>query len=794
MRILTFILSVVLLSTCTTGPGDRETKDIPRPTEAQVAWQDCEVGVLFCLDMPVLAGDYSPNNSSREVFDPKLYNPKKLDTDQWIQAAKDAGAKYAIFTATHFNGFMQWQSDLYPYGLKQAAWCDGKGDIAADFVESCRKAGIKPGFFFSVHRNAYWKVWGHYVDWGEGKGTPEQEDFNRVAEKMAEELWSRYGPHIQCWFDVGTKLPHEGGPDMLPVFDKYQPNSVFYHSSLRSEHRWVGNEDGYANYPCWATTGGRPTQLGLKGNELYKYLATGDPDGSVWAPAMVDIPLRGAKGIHNWFWNPGQDSAVYTPDALVDMYYESVGRNSNFIIGAVIDTNGLVPEADCKSLKAFGNGIRRIFAEPIAEADGKGNELMLKLSPEQPVNHIVIAEDIRQGERVRKYTLEALSGGQWEQIAEGSCIGHKRIHKLETFSAEKIRLTISEATVKPIIKSLSAYHAAPGGRDAVPEFSGKSFSYQELAGLNEDGSRGIGFQEGMTRRDPSDVIKVDDTWYVWYTRVTHADVAHNEYRLRASGYVGTLWYATSRDEGHTWVEQGEVLGVGKEGAFDAQAVFTCNILKFKEKYYLYYDAVKPTPGGSDHLFENNSTNDFTNMGVAVADSPDGPWTRVSEEPILRYNPDGKSFDSYRVDDSSLILRDGKIWLYYKGRNLQDGPHGPRYTMMGVAFADKPEGPYTRYEGNPILEKSHEVLVWSHREGVAAYASFSKSLEYAPDGLDFNSNPVEMVCLPKPIAPGAFRPELTEPVSYGNGIKWGISMLDPGGQPHLIRWECDLSVN
>ena len=35
-------------------------------------------------------------------------------------------------------------------------------------------------------------------------------------------------------------------------------------------------------------------------------------------------------------------------------------------------------------------------------------------------------------------------------------------------------------------------------------------------------------------------------------------------------------------------------------------------------------------------------------------------------------------------------------------------------VMGVAFADSPEGPYIKYAGNPILEKSHEVFVWSQR--------------------------------------------------------------------------------
>jgi alpha-L-fucosidase len=174
---------------------------------------------------------------------------------------------------------------------------------------------------------------------------------------------------------------------------------------------------------------------------------------------MVDIPLRGANGIHNWFWAPGQDSGVYSPAELVEMYYQSVGRNSNFIIGAVVDTTGLVPEIDCRSLKAFGDEIRRIFSDPVAITGGKGTKIVLKLPTARQIDHIVIQEDIRQGERVREYALESFTDGKWERLAEGTCIGHKRIHKLTPFQTEKIRLTISKSMGEPQIRTLAIYHA-----------------------------------------------------------------------------------------------------------------------------------------------------------------------------------------------------------------------------------------------------------------------------------------------------------------------------------------------
>jgi hypothetical protein len=309
--------------------------------------------------------------------------------------------------------------------------------------------------------------------------------------------------------------------------------------------------------------------------------------------------------------------------------------------------------------------------------------------------------------------------------------------------------------------------------DIREELSGLVFTYDTVSG--------IGHEPGCTRRDPSDVIRVGDTWYVWYTKVYG----------RSPGYWGTVWYATSEDEGHTWQEKGEALGTGADGSFDSQSTFTPNILYAEGKYYLFYTGVKPTPGRTDGVFENNSTNDFTAIGVAESDSPDGPFRRLHEgKPCLAVSREENAFDSYRIDDAVLLVREGKYWLYYKGRNLQHGREGPGKTMMGVAFAESPEGPYTRYENNPILDQSHEVMVWKQGKGVACLASISSTFEYAHDGLDFTSAALNLD-IPKdnrPKAPGAFRPDLVERKSGRDGLTWGISMVQNGDEAYLIRWK------
>ena len=53
---------------------------LPKPTPAQLASQDCEVGLVYHFDMPIVAGNFAGNNTARQVFDIQLYNPRTHDT------------------------------------------------------------------------------------------------------------------------------------------------------------------------------------------------------------------------------------------------------------------------------------------------------------------------------------------------------------------------------------------------------------------------------------------------------------------------------------------------------------------------------------------------------------------------------------------------------------------------------------------------------------------------------------------------------------------------------------------
>lgn len=233
---------------------------------------------------------------------------------------------------------------------------------------------------------------------------------------------------------------------------------------------------------------------------------------------------------------------------------------------------------------------------------------------------------------------------------------------------------------------------------------------QQLNKIVSTVAQGIEPEETIMRRDPSDIIKVDDTYYVWYSKRLLKDGVNlfpGDFSAR-NGYSAEVWYATSKD-GHNWEEKSVCIKKGNKKEWDEQSVFTPNILVYKNKYYLYYTGVpKPFNNIGDQVVKSA-------IGLAVADSPDGPWKKM-KKPVLLCSEDSTEFDSMRVDDACLLVRDGKIYLYYKGRQWNNTP---RNTKMGLAIATNPAGPYVKHPKNPLIKAGHEVMVWPQGEGVMA---------------------------------------------------------------------------
>lgn len=279
----------------------------------------------------------------------------------------------------------------------------------------------------------------------------------------------------------------------------------------------------------------------------------------------------------------------------------------------------------------------------------------------------------------------------------------------------------------------------------------------------------------FVRRDPSAVIKVGDIYYVYYTKGLR--FSDGPVKKDAPWDQCDLWYATSKDGRH-WEEQGMAVARGPAGRFDAQSVFTPEVLAHGGAYYLVYQAA-PSP-------YNDRT--FNVVGMAVAERPEGPWKKL-DEPILRPTPNGMwmkepatgriphkvgDFDSHKVHDPCLLHYKGKFYLYYKGQRVGENRYwGHREIMWGVAIADRPEGPYVKSEYNPVTNTGHEVCVWKYKGGIALIHTVdgpeAKTVQWSPDGINF-----ELMSTVKntPEALGLYRSDEHDK-SPAEGVRWGL---------------------
>ena len=335
------------------------------------------------------------------------------------------------------------------------------------------------------------------------------------------------------------------------------------------------------------------------------------------------------------------------------------------------------------------------------------------------------------------------------------------------------------------------------GKDGRSEFF-SAFKYSPVGGL--------GKEAGITRRDPSKVIRVGNKFYVWYTRRKSAEtwlgIAHaSESRPAWAWDMADIWYAESTD-GFDWQERGPVVIRGAPGSFDDRSVFTPDILMHDGKFYLYYQVIQ---GVWTHRARHQ-------IGMAWADSPHGPWSKL-DEPVLQPGRRGEfagadddadaicafgEWDSHKLHDPYVLLYRGQIWLYYKGVQYGRTYRHDLGVGWGVAIADDPRGPFVKSPLNPLTNSGHETFLYPFREGIVAITSHEgpekNTVQFASDGLNFQE--VGKVSVP-PVAAGAYVPDAFADSRDGRGITWGLSHIHhddagPLADSYLVRFDCNLS--
>ena len=406
---------------------------IPVPTPQQVAWHEAAVGLFFHWAPNVYQGSEGDNRSTPR----DKINPDRFNADQWVRAVKAAHAGYMIFVAKHVGGYCAWQTKTTDYSLKTSPWKQGRGDMLAELAKACQTADVRLGVYLCPRDDTHGAG-----DGGRASSAEKQTAYNETYRQQLTEILTGYGPMFEMWFDGGNVVP------INDLIDRLSPGIISFQGRRTGGSRWVGTEHGFAPYPCWNTIDWKPGETPREG--------AGSPTGNIWCPAECDVSiLRPA-----WFWSEGSDRRILSLDDLVEIYYLSVGRGVNLLLNATPDSHGEVPAAQMKRIEQFGDEVRSRFAKPLSAAQGQGNTVSLDLGGEKTIDHIIVREDIRGGERVRKFLVEGRRpNGEWDALARGTQVGSRQIIPIPATAVTGLRLTVQESAAPVTIRELSVFHA-----------------------------------------------------------------------------------------------------------------------------------------------------------------------------------------------------------------------------------------------------------------------------------------------------------------------------------------------
>ena len=431
---------------------------------------------------------------------PSLFNPSDLDCRQWARVCRQAGMRGIIFTAKHHCGFCLWPSRHTDYSVRNSPWKQGRGDVVRQLADACREEGLE----FAVYLSPWDR---HHPDYGK----PAYVTYFR---NQLRELLTDYGPMFEVWFDGANggngwyggadetrhidPLTYYHWDETFALVRHLQPTLAIWSDTgrERGDIRWVGTEKGFVGLPNWNLL----PAYGDITNHMRQHgvppLSPSPQPPLAWVPGEVDVSIR-----PGWFYHPSEDDKVKTPDELIRIYYQSVGRGASLILNFPVMPNGRIHPTDSLRALQFGKALSTTFLRDLARraslqasnvrggskqfsarcaidgnpstywaTDDSVRQATLTLTFKRPtaVNRFLVEEPIALGQRICRFSLHYWANGQWHPLRDlysepdGSdltTIGHRRILCFPTLTTRRLRFTVLDSRSCPLISRISLYCA-----------------------------------------------------------------------------------------------------------------------------------------------------------------------------------------------------------------------------------------------------------------------------------------------------------------------------------------------
>ena len=459
--VIIFIASIVVVVFSGGGKNAAESPPIefthPFPSKTQLQWENSKLEMFVHFGMNTFTDKEWGNGTE----DPALFNPTAFNADQWAAAAKEAGFKYLILTAKHHDGFCLWPSKFTGHTVRKSPYKNGQGDIVKEVAAACQKEGLKFGFYLSP--------------WDRHESTYGTDAYNAFYCNQLTELLTNYGEISEVWFDgangEGPNGKHQvyDWPKYYSTIRQYQPGALI--AIEGPDIRWVGNENGMAGETEWSI-------------QPPKYPLQNSAEPKTWWPSQCDVSIR-----PGWFYHASEDEQIKTVDQLVDIYFKSVGRNSNLLLNVPPNSHGLIASVDVHRLQDWHARLAKIFANELftnaaivasntrnesysvhncldhnagtfwtTEKDTTAADIIITMDKAADINIIELDEVIEFGQRISSFEIYADHNGTWDKIFSGTTIGRTRLARFPAVNTQRIKIAITSSLAAPVLSSVEGYY------------------------------------------------------------------------------------------------------------------------------------------------------------------------------------------------------------------------------------------------------------------------------------------------------------------------------------------------
>ncbi|MEO6330921.1 MAG: alpha-L-fucosidase [Ginsengibacter sp.] len=292
-------------------------------------WENLGYGMFIHFGMST----YDKDEFSRGDKPPSFYNPGKLDVDQWVSVARDAGMKYAVLTAKHVAGFCLWPSRYTNYHVGNS---NNSTDVVERFVKACETKKVLPGLYYCSWDNHHLmgSLTPSMTGFSEAYTTAAYRDFQW---KQLDELASQYGKIAEWWIDIPGILPRDYRNSQYNFLAEKHPDSL-----VVMNH---GISDGSVYKVPYAWPSDVVTIERYLPNSVTKHIRWREIEGKkYYLPGEICEPIG-----KDWFFK--EDDRPRSDEELLGMYLIARSRGTNLLLDVPPDKNGLIPATSILSLQ-----------------------------------------------------------------------------------------------------------------------------------------------------------------------------------------------------------------------------------------------------------------------------------------------------------------------------------------------------------------------------------------------------------------------------------------------------------